>query len=186
MREIRHENLVPFLGACVDTGNVFILTPYCSRGNLHDVLGNEDYRIDNMFTASLVADLIKVSLPRRFWISPSIRGRTRFGRKHVTWNFHEYNAFSSTISCSTGFFELFLKTGLSQLRLRVRAFVDCSCNSHSEEMYMPHIKSSTNLLDNSTIGNCGCTSFKEPLLYFESPYYNLMRSDLSLHHLLQK
>ena len=83
MREIRHENLVPFLGACVDTGNVFILTPYCSRGNLHDVLGNEDYRIDNMFTASLVADLIKVSLPRRFWISPSIRGRTPFVRKHM-------------------------------------------------------------------------------------------------------
>ena len=65
MREIRHENLVPFLGACVDTGNVFILSPYCSRGNLHDVLGNEDYRIDNMFTASLVADLIKVGSPLR-------------------------------------------------------------------------------------------------------------------------
>ena len=60
MREVRHENLVPFLGACVDTGSVFILTPYFSRGNLSDVLGNEDYRIDNMFTASLVADLIKV------------------------------------------------------------------------------------------------------------------------------
>ena len=64
MREVRHENLVPFLGACVDTGSVFILTPYFSRGNLNDVLGNEDYRIDNMFTASLVADLIKVGFAR--------------------------------------------------------------------------------------------------------------------------
>ena len=80
MREIRHENLVPFLGACVDTGNVFILTPYGSRGNLHDVLGNEDYRIDNMFTASLVADLIKVGfvdLTSTGWDQPPIRESVR-------------------------------------------------------------------------------------------------------------
>lgn len=61
MRDIRHENLVPFLGACVDNGNVLIVTPYCSRGSLRDVLSNEDYRLDNMFVASLIADLLKVT-----------------------------------------------------------------------------------------------------------------------------
>ena len=61
MRELRHDNLVPFLGACVESGHICILMPFCSRGSLEDVLDNEDYRLDNMFIASLVADLIKVS-----------------------------------------------------------------------------------------------------------------------------
>ena len=56
--------MVPFLGACVDAGNVCILAPYCSRGSLEDVLENDDYKLDTMFIASLVADLLKVR--RRF------------------------------------------------------------------------------------------------------------------------
>ncbi len=66
MRELRHDNLVPFLGACVESGHICILTPFCSRGSLEDVLDNEDYRLDNMFIASLVADLIKVNPIIRF------------------------------------------------------------------------------------------------------------------------
>ena len=65
MRDIRHENLVPFLGACVDNGNIFILSPFYSRGSLEDVLNNEDYRLDNMFIASLIADLLKVGIRER-------------------------------------------------------------------------------------------------------------------------
>ncbi len=87
MREIRHENLVPFLGACVvppggggsdggnggdgggggagnswglDFGGLYVVTPFCGRGGLDDVLSNENYRLDNMFAASLIADLAKV------------------------------------------------------------------------------------------------------------------------------
>ncbi len=77
MREIRHENLVPFLGACVvpgggggdadcdgranglDGGGLYVVMPSCSRGGLDDVLSNDNYRLDNMFAASLVADLAK-------------------------------------------------------------------------------------------------------------------------------
>lgn len=59
MREVRHENLLPFIGASVDTGCVCILTAYCARGSLEDVLQNDDLQLDNMFVASLVADLIK-------------------------------------------------------------------------------------------------------------------------------
>ena len=70
MRELRHDNLVPFLGACVESGHICILMPFCSRGSLEDVLDNEDYRLDNMFIASLVADLLKVGLRfRRFELS---------------------------------------------------------------------------------------------------------------------
>ena len=59
MRDLRHENLVPFIGACVETGHISILTPLCARGSLVDVLNNSNYRLDNMFIASLVGDLIK-------------------------------------------------------------------------------------------------------------------------------
>ncbi|CAL8123550.1 unnamed protein product [Orchesella dallaii] len=59
IREVRHENIIPFIGASVDHGNICILTAYSARGSLEDVLQNEDLHLDNMFLASLVADLIK-------------------------------------------------------------------------------------------------------------------------------
>lgn len=60
IREVRHENLIPFIGACVDHGNVAILTAYCARGSLEDVLANEDLHLDAMFVSSLVTDILKV------------------------------------------------------------------------------------------------------------------------------
>ncbi|XP_022252245.1 guanylate cyclase 32E-like [Limulus polyphemus] len=59
IREMRHENINPVIGACVDPPNVCVLTLFCARGSLEDVLKNEDLDLDNMFVASLVADLIK-------------------------------------------------------------------------------------------------------------------------------
>ena len=60
MTEVRHENVVPFIGASVEYAGVFILTSYCARGSLEDVLQNRDFKLDTIFIASLVADLIKV------------------------------------------------------------------------------------------------------------------------------
>lgn len=34
MRDIRHDNLNGFVGACVDQGNICMITEYCSRGSL--------------------------------------------------------------------------------------------------------------------------------------------------------
>ncbi|XP_034243092.1 guanylate cyclase 32E, partial [Thrips palmi] len=59
IREVRHENLIPFMGACVDQGALCILTAYCARGSLEDVLANKDLHLDNMFVSSLVADILK-------------------------------------------------------------------------------------------------------------------------------
>ncbi|XP_035232543.1 guanylate cyclase 32E-like [Stegodyphus dumicola] len=59
IREMRHENINPFIGACVDHPNICILTLYCARGSLQDVLKNTDLHLDTMFVASLVADLVK-------------------------------------------------------------------------------------------------------------------------------
>lgn len=62
IREARHENLLPFIGASVDHGHVAILTAYSARGSLEDVLANEDLHLDNMFVSSLVTDILKVVL----------------------------------------------------------------------------------------------------------------------------
>ncbi|CAH2013101.1 unnamed protein product [Acanthoscelides obtectus] len=59
IREARHENLIPFIGACVDNGNVAILTAYSARGSLEDILQNKDLHLDNMFVSSLVTDILK-------------------------------------------------------------------------------------------------------------------------------
>lgn len=96
MRDLRHENLNGFIGACTDPPNICIVTEYCNRGSLkvsstvdrvvfiniivrivlcsdgisceffffffdfQDILENEDVKLDNMFVASLVADIIRV------------------------------------------------------------------------------------------------------------------------------
>lgn len=62
MRDVRHDNLNPFMGACVDQNNVFIITEYCTRGSLQDILANDEIKLDNMFRASLIFDIIKVSI----------------------------------------------------------------------------------------------------------------------------
>ncbi|XP_035209039.1 guanylate cyclase 32E-like [Stegodyphus dumicola] len=59
IREMRHENINPFIGACVDPPNICILSLFCSRGSLQDILNNPDLHLDTMFIASLVADLVK-------------------------------------------------------------------------------------------------------------------------------
>ncbi|XP_070849645.1 retinal guanylyl cyclase 2 isoform X2 [Chaetodon trifascialis] len=59
MKDMRHENINPFLGFFHDCGVFAIVTEFCSRGSLEDLLLNDDVKLDWMFKSSLVLDLIK-------------------------------------------------------------------------------------------------------------------------------
>nr|BAA75197.1 membrane guanylyl cyclase [Brissus agassizii] len=59
MRDMRHDNVCPFVGACIDRPHICILMNYCAKGSLQDILENDDIKLDSMFLASLIADLVK-------------------------------------------------------------------------------------------------------------------------------
>ncbi|XP_067903081.1 retinal guanylyl cyclase 2-like [Heterodontus francisci] len=59
MKDLRHENINLFLGFFHDCGMLAIVTEFCTRGSLQDLLRNEDVKLDWMFKSSLLLDLIK-------------------------------------------------------------------------------------------------------------------------------
>ncbi|XP_072361836.1 retinal guanylyl cyclase 2-like [Scyliorhinus torazame] len=59
MKDFRHENINLFLGFFHDCGMLAIVTEFCIRGSLLDLLRNEDVKLDWMFKSSLLLDLIK-------------------------------------------------------------------------------------------------------------------------------
>ncbi|XP_048763356.1 guanylate cyclase 32E-like isoform X1 [Ostrea edulis] len=58
-KELTHDNINRFIGVCVESPHLYIVTQYCTRGSLKDIMKNEDLHLDDMFIASLVADLVK-------------------------------------------------------------------------------------------------------------------------------
>lgn len=78
LRELRHDNINSFIGcsklqghypnangffssgACVEPMRILLVTDYCAKGSLYDIIENEDIKLDNLFIASLINDLIKV------------------------------------------------------------------------------------------------------------------------------
>ncbi|CAI9595331.1 unnamed protein product, partial [Staurois parvus] len=59
MRDVQNEHLTRFVGSCIDPPNICILTEYCPRGSLQDILENESITLDWMFRYSLINDIVK-------------------------------------------------------------------------------------------------------------------------------
>ncbi|XP_055590315.1 receptor-type guanylate cyclase Gyc76C-like [Uranotaenia lowii] len=62
LRELRHDNINSFIGACVEPMRILLVTDYCAKGSLYDIVENEDIKLDDLFIASLVHDLIKAMI----------------------------------------------------------------------------------------------------------------------------
>ncbi|KAJ8365223.1 hypothetical protein SKAU_G00140540 [Synaphobranchus kaupii] len=58
MRELKHENLVQFFGVCTEPPHICIVTQYCKKGSLKDVLRNSDVDLDWMFKLSFAFDIV--------------------------------------------------------------------------------------------------------------------------------
>ncbi|KPP78305.1 atrial natriuretic peptide receptor 1-like, partial [Scleropages formosus] len=59
MRDVQNEHLTRFIGACIDPPNVCIVTEYCPRGSLQDIMENDSITLDWMFRYSLINDIVK-------------------------------------------------------------------------------------------------------------------------------
>uniref|UniRef100_A0AAY4C691 guanylate cyclase n=1 Tax=Denticeps clupeoides TaxID=299321 RepID=A0AAY4C691_9TELE len=59
MKDMRQENVNPFMAFFHDCGVFAIVTEFCSRGSLEDLLINEHVKLDWMFKSSILLDLIK-------------------------------------------------------------------------------------------------------------------------------
>ncbi|XP_026883147.2 atrial natriuretic peptide receptor 2 [Electrophorus electricus] len=59
MRDVQFNHLTRFVGACIDPPNICIVTEYCPRGSLQDILENESINLDWMFRFSLINDIVK-------------------------------------------------------------------------------------------------------------------------------
>ncbi|XP_066986545.1 receptor-type guanylate cyclase Gyc76C-like isoform X3 [Macrobrachium rosenbergii] len=59
MREIKQDNVCSFVGAFTEGGTVTLVTEYCTRGSLIDILAMEDIKLDRLFISSLIHDLLR-------------------------------------------------------------------------------------------------------------------------------
>ncbi|CAO4365911.1 unnamed protein product [Caenorhabditis nigoni] len=59
MRQLAHPNVNNFLGIIPNSYKITIVREYCSKGSLHDILRNENLKLDHMYVASFVDDLVK-------------------------------------------------------------------------------------------------------------------------------
>lgn len=62
MKDLEHDHLARFYGACVDPPHCCLLTEYCPKGSLQDILENESIKLDWMFKVSLMHDIVRVSI----------------------------------------------------------------------------------------------------------------------------
>ncbi|XP_073678888.1 atrial natriuretic peptide receptor 1 [Garra rufa] len=59
VRELDHTNLCKFFGGCVEVPNVAIITEYCPKGSLNDVLLNDEIPLNWGFRFSFATDIAR-------------------------------------------------------------------------------------------------------------------------------
>jgi atrial natriuretic peptide receptor A len=60
MQDLTHDHIDRFIGICIDPKHQYIVTEYCPKGSLQDILENEEIKLDTMFKHSIMHDIVKV------------------------------------------------------------------------------------------------------------------------------
>ncbi|XP_035273170.1 atrial natriuretic peptide receptor 1 [Anguilla anguilla] len=58
-KDLVHPNICSFIGACLDSPHFFLLTEFCPKGSLQDILRNNSIKLDWTFKSSLMLDIVK-------------------------------------------------------------------------------------------------------------------------------
>ncbi|XP_042192795.1 guanylate cyclase 2G [Callorhinchus milii] len=58
MRNLKHENIISFFGVCIEPPNICIITQYCKKGSLKDVLKTRKFDLDWILKLSLAYDIV--------------------------------------------------------------------------------------------------------------------------------
>lgn len=59
MKDLANDHLVKFYGACLENPHCCILTEYCQKGSLQDILEDDEIKLDWTFKLSLIQDLVR-------------------------------------------------------------------------------------------------------------------------------
>ncbi|XP_035692506.1 atrial natriuretic peptide receptor 1-like [Branchiostoma floridae] len=59
MRDLLHENVNIFVGACIYPPRIYLITAFCSKGSLQDLLENDSINLDQSFKMSIAVDIAK-------------------------------------------------------------------------------------------------------------------------------
>ena len=66
LKEMHHKNINPFIGACTQADyaqTLFIVSEFCAKGSLRDVIENKEIRLDEEFIASLIYGIMSGKCP---------------------------------------------------------------------------------------------------------------------------
>ncbi|CAF3305786.1 unnamed protein product [Rotaria socialis] len=59
MQDLTHDHIARFIGICIDPKHQYIVTEYCPKGSLQDILENDEIKLDTMFKHSIMHDIVK-------------------------------------------------------------------------------------------------------------------------------
>merc|ERR1719150_1146130 len=59
LKDLQHDHIVRFLGACLEQEKSFLITEYCPKGSLQDILEDDEFELDNDFKISLINDIVR-------------------------------------------------------------------------------------------------------------------------------
>ncbi|GLV34372.1 uncharacterized protein CBL_00299 [Carabus blaptoides fortunei] len=125
MKDLQHDHLVKFHGACIDPPNCCILTEYCPKGSLQDILENDQFTLEWMIRISLIQDLVRgmTYLHQSEMKSHGSLSSTncvvdsRFVLKITDFGLHFFNKHETPITDSYAFWRRQLWTAPELLRL---------------------------------------------------------------------